>query len=196
MLRITGGRVGDFPMPRGVVTELVDRATGYVVDPACPPQGETYTEYFVHVRPPRPFCQVGIPYPAMAFDTLFYDEEMGAYAYDYDSSYDPDTVGLGDLREKGIDWPELEARRRRGDTLTAPLPGSVSTSPPTGTRPLPGSVGAPTPRGRRDPAPPPPVDEPDEPKDEDDEPELLGRPVEPAQPPPQPPRDSIRSGLY
>ncbi|HEX6038813.1 PBP1A family penicillin-binding protein, partial [Longimicrobium sp.] len=122
-----GGR--DFAMPRGVVTETVDRATGYVVDPACPPQGETYTEYFVHVRPPRPFCQAGMQYPAMAFDTAFADEEMGAYTYDIEG-YDPDTVGMGDLRERGIDWPELEARRRRGDTLTAPLPGSVSTSPP------------------------------------------------------------------
>ncbi|HEU0299185.1 MAG TPA: PBP1A family penicillin-binding protein, partial [Longimicrobium sp.] len=113
----------DFVMPRGVVTEIVDRATGFVIDPGCPPQGETYTEYFVHVRPPRPYCYAGQPYPAMAFDTLFTDEEMGAYAYDYEA-YDPDTVGMGagDLKSRGIDWPELEERRRRGDTLTRPLP--------------------------------------------------------------------------
>ncbi|HEX6910915.1 MAG TPA: penicillin-binding transpeptidase domain-containing protein, partial [Longimicrobium sp.] len=195
MLRITGGRGGDFPMPRGVVTETVDRATGYVVDPACPPQGETYTEYFVHVRPPRPYCQAGIPYPAMAFDTLFADEEMGAYAYE---SYDPDTVGMGDLRSRGIDWPELEERRARGDTLTRPLPGTVTTSPTVSTpapgRPLPGSVNAP--RTRRDPVsppPPPPVSEPDEPEEGEEGPELLGRPVEPSPPPPP---DSVRSGFY
>jgi len=173
MRRIAGGRGPDFPMPRGVVTETVDRATGYVVDPACPPQGETYTEYFVHVRPPRPFCQVGIPYPAMAFDTLFADEEMGAYAYDLET-YDPDTVGMSDLREQGIDWPELEERRRRGDTLSHPLPGSVTTSPTLGTtRPPP---------ARRDPpsreAPEPPAAEPEE-----EGPRLLGRPVEPVPPP-------------
>jgi penicillin-binding protein 1A len=200
MLRITGGRGGDFSMPRGVVTETVDRATGYVVDPACPPQGETYTEYFVHVRPPRPFCQPGTAYPAMAFDTLFSDEEMGAYSYDYEA-YNPDTVGMGDLREKGIDWPELEARRRRGDSLSRPLPGSVTTSPtvstpsrPTGpATPLPGSVTTPSTRPRREPLPPPPVDEPDEPAEpRDDEPELLGRPVEPT---PTPPPDTTRSGF-
>ena len=37
--RASSGRGGDFAMPRGVVTETVDRATGYVVDPGCPPQG-------------------------------------------------------------------------------------------------------------------------------------------------------------
>jgi hypothetical protein len=162
------------------------------VDPACPPQGETYTEYFVHVRPPRPFCQAGVPYPAMAFDTLFADEEVGAYAYDYES-YDPDTVGMGDLREKGIDWPELEARRRRGDTLTRPLPGSVTTQPTIGQDPPPStSTRPPPPATRRDPVtpPPPPVDEPDEPE-ENEGPPLLGEPVQPS---PPPPADSIRSG--
>ena len=192
MQRITGGRGPDFPMPRGVVTETVDRVTGYVVDPACPPQGATYTEYFVHVRPPRPFCQAGIPYPAMAFDTLFADEEMGAYAYDYES-YDPDTVGMGDLRSRGIDWPELEARRARGDTLTRPLPGSVTTSPTVSTpprEPLPGSVSTSPPPRPVAPPPTPAVDEPDEPEAEG--PGLLGRPVDPAPAPPPP--DSIRSG--
>jgi penicillin-binding protein 1A len=162
MARITGGRGRDFPMPRGVVTETVDRATGYVVDPACPPQGETYTEYFVHVRPPRPFCQAGMPYPAMAFDTLFSDEEMGAYSYDYES-YDPDTVGMGDLKSRGIDWPELEERRRRGDTLSRPLPGSVITSPTVG-------------------APPPADPDPPQPEPEEAGPPLLGEPVQPAPP--------------
>jgi 1A family penicillin-binding protein len=200
MSRISRGG-GEFSMPRGVVTETVDRVTGYVVDPACPPQGETYTEYFVHVRPPRPYCQTGVPYPAMAFDTLFADEEMGAYSLDYES-YDPDTVGVGDLKDKGIDWPELEERRRTGDVPARPLPGSVSTQPPVGgqpsrplpptttTQPPPGATTPPT-RPRRDPVapPPPPVNEPEEPEEEDPPP-LLGEPV---QPPPPPPADSVRA---
>jgi 1A family penicillin-binding protein len=188
MARISRGR-GDFAVPRGVVTETVDRATGFVVDPACPPQGETYTEYFVHVRPPRPVCYPGTPYPAMAFDTAWSDEEVGAYAYDYEG-YDPDTVGMGDLREKGIDWPELEARRRRGggDTLVRPLPGNPGTVTPRAGTPPPPPVTT-TPRPRREPPPPaPPVDQPDEP--EEDGPPLLGRPVEPTPPPP----DSLRAG--
>jgi 1A family penicillin-binding protein len=198
MSRISRGR-GEFTMPRGVVTETVDRVTGYVVDPACPPQGETYTEYFVHVRPPRPYCQTGVPYPAMAFDTLFADEEMGAYSLDYES-YDPDTVGVGDLKEKGIDWPELEERRRQGSTPDRPLPGSVNTQPPVGTQPLPPlptttppPTTQPATRPRRDPVtpppPPPPVNEPEEPEEEDPPP-LLGEPVQPTPPPPS---DSIRS---
>jgi penicillin-binding protein 1A len=199
-----GGRAGDFVMPRGVVTETVDRATGYVVDPGCPPQGETYTEYFVHVRPPRPYCYAGQPYPTMAFDTAFADEESGAYAYDYES-YDPDTVGTGDLRSKGIDWPELEDRRRRGDTLGRPLPGSVTTDPAPGydVPPVTDRPSTPTPPRptRRDPIAPPPVTptvprtdpprtdppppEPAQPKE--GEPRILG---EPAPPTPTPPPDS------
>jgi penicillin-binding protein 1A len=192
MMARIGGRGGDFAMPRGVVTETVDRATGYVVDPGCPPQGATYTEYFVHVRPPRPFCYPGTPYPAMAFDTAFVDEELGAYSYEYEG-YDPDTVGMGDLRSKGIDWPELEARRRAGDTLTAPLPGNVTTDPTVGLPPAGGSSPTrppPSPTTRRDPPPlpPDPVNEPEpsvpEPPREGREPRLLGEPVQPATPPP------------
>ena len=195
MSRISRGG-GDFAMPRGVVTETVDRVTGYVVDPACPPQGETYTEYFVHVRPPRPYCQMGTPYPAMAFDTLFADEEMGAYSVDYGGGYDPDTVGMGDLKEKGIDWPELEERRRQGSTPGQPLPGSVGTQPRVGAQPMPPPPGTtlsptPPPAATRPaptrPPPPPqePVSEPEAPKTED--PPVLGEPA-----PPPPPADSIR----
>lgn len=200
MSRITRGRrSADFPMPRGVVTETVDRATGYVVDPGCPPQGETYTEYFVAVRPPRPFCYAGQPYPAMAFDTAFADEELGAYAYDYDS-YDPDTVGTGDLRSKGIDWPELEERRRRGDTLGRPLPGSVTTGtapvydvppPSIPTRRDPVSPPPPTPEPRTDPPRTDPQPEPAQPKER--EPRVLGEPVQPT-PTPPPDSTSIRRG--
>ena len=185
MARIGRGG-GDFPMPRGVVTEEVDRATGYVVDPGCPPQGETYTEYFVHVRPPRPVCYPGTAWPAMAFDSFFFDEETGAYSSEWER-YDPDTVGTGDLRGRGIDWPELEERRRRGDTPTAPLPGDVDTRTPRDTA----FRARPPPRPRDEPVPrPPPRDEPDEPEQRDEprrEPRLLGEPV-------QPPPDTTRAG--
>jgi penicillin-binding protein 1A len=189
MSRIQRGRSPDFPMPRGVVTETVDRATGFVIDPACPAQGETYTEYFVHVRPPRPYCYPGSPYPAMAFDTLFADEETGAYAYDA-YEYDPDTVGVGDLKSKGITWPELEERRRRGDTVTRPLPGSVEPVPSAGSR-VPPPSGTTRLSPRRDPDPPPPPVEPDdppEPEPREREPRVLGEPVQP------PPTDSVRAG--
>jgi hypothetical protein len=208
MARIQRGRrtPTDFPMPRGVVTETVDRATGYVVDPGCPPQGETYTEYFVHVRPPRPYCYAGQPYPAMAFDTAFADEELGAYAYD--ESYNPDTVGTGgDLKSKGITWPELEDRRRRGDSVNRPLPGSVTTDPPPGYDVPPPVIGRPAPQPprptRRDPVNPPPTTpaqppprtdpppEPAEPEPQEPEPPVLGEPVQPA---PTPPPDSAARG--
>ena len=206
MSRIQRGRrtPTEFPMPRGVVTETVDRATGYVVDPGCPPQGETYTEYFVHVRPPRPYCYAGQPYPTMAFDTAFSDEELGAYAYDYES-YNPDTVGTGDLKSKGIDWPELEERRRRGDTLNRPLPGSVTTEPAPGYGMPPPAAGRPAPRPTgRDPlgtpppatTQPPPRTEPrrepaEPPEPREPEPRILGEPVQPT---PTPPPDSPAIG--
>ena len=177
----------EWTMPRGVVTEQVDRATGYVVDPYCPPQGEVYTEYFVHVRPPRPVCQPGVPYPAMALDSVY----PGLYAYDTSwEEYDPDTVGVGDLRDRGIDWPELEERRRRGDTLAAPLPGRVDTRPERAAPPPPRREPRITePPPAPPPAPrttPPPADDTEE--EEDDGPPLLGEPV---QRPPPPASDSI-----
>jgi 1A family penicillin-binding protein len=173
-----GDAVPDFPMPRGVVTESVDRATGFVVGEGCPPQGEVYTEYYVHVRPPRPFCHPGSAFPRMALDTAWSDQ------YSVDFEYEPDTVGRGDLRRQGIDWPELEERRRSGtDTQRTPLPGSVA---PRGETPAP-----PPPRPdpiRPDPsrpaAPPPPAPtRPQPPPPPDDGPELLGEPVRGTPPP-------------
>lgn len=172
MSRIYGGSdVPDFPVPRGVVTEEVDRATGFAVDPGCPVQGQVYTEYFVHVRPPRAVCHPEIGYPRMALDSAWDDY---AYEYDYDVArrYDPDTVGRGDLRSRGIDWPELEDRRRRGDSAAAPLPGRVGTPPPppppTGTRPVePPREGRPGVRLR----------------EREEGPELLGEPVTEVRPP-------------
>src|SRR5688572_20486599 len=93
----------------------------------------------------------------MAFDTAFSDEELGAYAYDYES-YDPDTVGTGDLKSKGIDWPELEERRRRGDSVNRPLPGSVTTDPAPGYDVPPPVISRPPPRPTgRDPLGSPPT---------------------------------------
>jgi 1A family penicillin-binding protein len=179
MRRVYAGRpVPDFPMPRGVVTEEVDRATGYPIDPACPTQGPTYTEYFVHVRPPRPYCYPGSAYPAMALDSMWDDYAL-EYEYDPELGYDPDTVGTGDLRSRGIDWPELEERRRRGDTAATPLPGRVGTPQPT------------PPPAREPPAPRPSERDRPEPEEDDDErPELLGRPANEARGDPPPPADT------
>jgi hypothetical protein len=138
----------------------------------------------------------------MAFDTAFADEELGAYAYD--ESYNPDTVGTGgDLRSKGITWPELEDRRRRGDSLNRPLPGSVTTEPAPGYDVPPPVISRPPPR--RDPVTPPPATttpqppprtdprpEPAEPPEpQEPEPRILGEPVQPT---PTPPPDSAAIG--
>jgi penicillin-binding protein 1A len=176
--------------PRGVVTETVDRATGLVVDETCPARGDAYTEYFVRVRPPRQYCP-DPQYPVLVTGSGWYDEELGTYV--------PDTLSRMD---RGVDWPELEEMRRRGETTTArePLPGSVSTEIPDTVR------GASTvPRGAADPArtrtgtpaPPretPPAAQPPRTRDDadaaDDEPRLLGRPVEP----PPAPTDTAGAG--
>jgi penicillin-binding protein 1A len=172
--------------PRGVLTETVDRATGYAVDPSCPARGETYTEYFVNSRPPRPICDPGA-YAGMSMDTAWMDEEVGAYAYDLPAgTYDPDTVGVGDLREKGIDWPELEARRRAGDSAATPLPGSVGTPSPRTTTPRPS-----TPRPSTPPAP-----RPERPRETPPPPPSEPRPETPVptEPVPPPPPDTTRTG--
>ena len=168
--------------PRGVATEVVDRRTGQPLDPSCPTAagGETYTEYFVHVRPPRPFCDPGtLPYPAMVMDgdSVWYDEEA------WGEGYEPDTVGLSDLEDKGIYWPELEEKRRReaAGRSSATVPPPLPADPP------------PARSTRRSPPPPPvTVDEPPPPVSGEDgeggstgtsgagasrEPRVLGRPV-------------------
>ncbi|HEX5727542.1 MAG TPA: PBP1A family penicillin-binding protein, partial [Longimicrobiaceae bacterium] len=127
---------GDWVQPRNVVTEEIDRATGLAVDPACPSQGPTYTEYFVNVRPPRAYCYPDMQYPSLAMDTLYYDYEWGGT-----EDYDPDTVGLSDLQQRGIDWPELEEMRRRGQTGT-----TVDGLPAPDTAPLPLPPPPPRPR--------------------------------------------------
>jgi penicillin-binding protein 1A len=168
--------------PRGVVSEVVDRRTGAPVDAGCPGSGESYTEYFVGVRPPRPFCDPGYPYDgvmAMGDSAWVYSDSAWADDEAWGSEYEPDTVGMSDLQRRGIDWPELEAQRRRGDAPDAPLPGTVEPAPPAGS-------------GRTLPPPPPiTVDEPepvtgddgapvggDEPAPPRREPRLLGRPTE------------------
>jgi len=187
MARIYANRraPAEWVMPRGVVMERVDRASGLAVDETCPARGEVYTEYFVHVRPARQVCYAD--YPLFAYDTAWYDEEMGASQYEGYEDYDPDTVGMGDLRSRGITFPELEERRRRGDTLTRPLPGDVdgdgTSSTGAGVRrtpvdpplyPDPARPSTPAPRPRRDPPRP----------SQGGDPPLLGRPVEPSPPPP------------
>ncbi|HYJ80808.1 MAG TPA: PBP1A family penicillin-binding protein [Longimicrobiaceae bacterium] len=157
--------------PRGVVSETVERRTGLAVDPSCPPTGETYTEYFVHVRPPRPICYPSVPYPMMTLDTAWRDQEWGG---DED-----DGAGSGDLESRGVYWPELEEKRRReaaGAPPPPPLPGSVETPAPP---PAPPATPYPPEPRRASPTPaPPPAPEPRRP------PRVLGQPVgEPPAPP-------------
>jgi hypothetical protein len=114
----------------------------------------------------------------------------GGYGYDYD----PDTVGLGDLRSRGITSPQLEEYRRRraaGENVPPPAAG-------------PGTV-TPTPA----PPEPPPVpprragsrqgEEAEAARERDGRtapdarrrsPRVLGRPVEPRPPEPAPPDTS------
>ncbi|MBB4639309.1 penicillin-binding protein 1A [Longimicrobium terrae] len=184
--------------PRGVATETVDRVTGIPVQAGCPAKGATYTEYFVGSPPAPGMCDSG-QYAGMPMDTAWMDEEMGAYTVepysDYSTTgYNPDTVGLGDLRERGINFPELEERRRRGDSLTSPLPGSVELPAPAPrptttypAYPLPATPAPPRPRETPPPAPRPETPLPPEPRptpteEPRREPRVIGTPVEPTPP--------------
>ena len=160
--------------PGGVVSAQVDRRTGMAMDASCPGSGQPYTEYFIHSAPVRQACYPPAQYPQMAGDSLWRDEEAGAWAYQ-------DTLGMGtvggagtvsgagtvggtgtDLEQRGVHWPELEAQRRRqaaGGAPPAPLPGSVED--PYGTTPPPPRVTGGTRRPPPvEPAPPPPAEPP------------------------------------
>jgi hypothetical protein len=168
--------------PGGVVTETVDRATGLAVAEGCPARGATYTEYFVNSRPAAEACNAAGVYPTVALDTAWRDEEWGSTDIQLptDAGYNPDTVGMTDLEQRGVQWPELEAQRRRGETPRAPEPGSVD---PYSLPPVP-----PAPRPRPRPVPRPAEASPQtEPTPR--RPRVLGEPSErpePAAPPPEP----------
>ncbi|HET7462112.1 MAG TPA: PBP1A family penicillin-binding protein [Longimicrobium sp.] len=183
--------------PGGVVEAQVDRRTGLAMDASCPGSGQAYTEYFIHSAPMRQACYPAAPYPQVAMDSAWVDDEAGAYAYQ-------DTVGTTDLEARGIKWPELEAQRRRqaaGAPPPEPLPGSVED--PYATAPVgSGSVQPPptgeTTRRRRT---PPPAEPPAASGGQDGqprrEPRVIGEPVggsssggtggQPVSPPPPPP---------
>lgn len=99
MSRVYAERPAPHPWrpPAGVVTEEVERATGWVVGEWCPPQGPTYTEYFVNVRPPRRVCGMDPHLPTYVDDPAWLDEEWGTV----DSLPSPG----------GVVWPELESLR-------------------------------------------------------------------------------------
>jgi hypothetical protein len=98
-------------------------------------------------------------------DTVWRDEEYGT------APYDPDTVGRGDLRSRGIESPTLEQQRRNGappsewDNRGAPPP-TPETGPlrRRGSRSMEGDPRA------VDPSRPPPPSEPP----------VLGSPVDSA----------------
>jgi 1A family penicillin-binding protein len=172
---------GQWRMPSGVVTAEVDRATGAVVSPECPPQGATYTEYFIGSAPPSQLCSTSEYDPRYTLgDTAWIDEEWG-------------DVEVGEPRfdlPPGIDWPELEALRRRierareeaervGSGTDAAADPAARRPPgtPPGEPPLPGE---PLPQPEQPPrTPPPATPAPAEPGPE---------PEPPTQPSPQPPR--------
>ncbi len=191
MTRVYAGRAApaEWGAPRGVVTETVDRATGLAVVQGCPARGATYTEYFVNTRPPAESCAPagGYPgYPPIAMDTAWRDEEWGSTDIQLPEPYDPDTVGMSDLEQRGIDWPELEAQRRRGER-PPPATGSVEPLPPEPYTPLPEPRTTPRTTRRAAEEPPAPRAEPRE----RPRPRVLGEPVKPAEPPAEPAEPAV-----
>jgi penicillin-binding protein 1A len=171
MQRAYAGRgvPAEWSPPSGVGSATVDRATGAVVDEHCPPQGPTYTEYFVGA-PPRQFCPQYTPLYAYG-DSGWIDYESGEY-------FDEELWRSGPRSEESTDWPELEEIRRRGgsDTVSrAGETGGVLGEPSTpGTPPAPGTRPAPP---AQEPAPPQPPRPDTTPRAEP--PPLLGEPVRP-----------------
>ncbi len=178
MARVHEGREApaEWRMPPGVTEAEVERATGAVVSAECPPDGPTYTEYFLFGVPPARSCRPLPAYATFPSDTLWIDEEWGAGAYGDSLSSDP--------RDAGIEWPELEELRRRvraSDELYPdrayptpaepdPLERPRLQPPPTPTPPRPDGPAfpLPAPQPAPAPAPEPPVQ---------DGPRLLGEPV-------------------
>jgi penicillin-binding protein 1A len=206
MRRVYAGRrtPAAWSPPGNVVTEQVDRATGMSVDPACPVRGQVYTEYFVNSLPPRQACDAGGVYGALAYDSVWVDEEWGAGT----APVYTDTFSVPSLQGSGIVWPELEERRREGTVPQTPIPGSPSTTPiegtpatgapPAGTPPAGGRPAGSTPPAtpaQPKPTPPPPASggaetpAPPAAQEEKPPPKVLGKPVEggTASPPPPPP---------
>jgi penicillin-binding protein 1A len=172
--------------PSGVTTAEVDRATGALVNPNCPAQGPTYTEYFIRSLPPEPFCPIyDYDYGIALGDTVWIDEEWGDFDFDLDYPRDGDTTAT-----PGIDWPELEALRRRIEQTRRELEtgqaGDPGTEDPLGDRPDPiGDDLQDRPAGQP-PATPPPGDPQapsgDDADDRDDPPSpppVLGEPSTP-----------------
>jgi 1A family penicillin-binding protein len=110
---------GPWQPPSGVSRETVDRSSGAVVSSGCPPQGATYTEFFVG-SPPLGHCPRDLRTPTVAGDDPIWGDEEAL-----------GTPG-GTLADRGIDWPELESRRA-GETPAAPPAATVTRSRAAGT---------------------------------------------------------------
>lgn len=93
--------------PSGVSTAELDRATGAQVNESCPAQGPTYTEYFIRSAPPQQYCpQYDYDRSFTYGDSGWIDEEWS----DFESDLEP---GPDTTYAPGVEWPELEALRRR-----------------------------------------------------------------------------------
>jgi penicillin-binding protein 1A len=178
----------EWRQPSGVTTAQVDRATGALVSEACPPRGAVFTEFFVgSARVPR-LCPAEYEPRLALSDTGWVDEEWG----DLDPMLEPIEPYGDDQASQGVDWPELEALRRRIRRAQEEFESSRE-MPGTETedrdrqddRPepqAPRTPGDPTPT---QPPPPPPPPSPADEEEERDEPRVLGVPApQGARPPP------------
>jgi penicillin-binding protein 1A len=177
MKRVYEGRPmpAGWQVPPGVDTAQVEVGTGRIVGITCPPTGPTYTEYFMGGIPAESCAAMTQYATVLPGDTAWHDEEWGAIA--------DDTLANAPL-PSGVDWPELEALRRRirvGEAQAGGAPMDTSFALP----PLGPPVTQPGATPRRSlpprPLPPPPPPESGDSLPRADQPDagprLLGRPV-------------------
>lgn len=141
--------------PSSVSSAEADRVTGQLVSDLCPSTGQSYTEYFVG-SPPSPGPCPDDPWGDRRFaeDGIWGDEEFG---------FDDD----------GVEWPELEERRRGEDWWEEMDTFPEDTLPEEEVEPLPDPDTLPEPDPLPEPEPLPEDTMPDP-----EPPDVLGEPVD------------------